>query len=94
MKFLAVILLLINLNCITLVGIKIGNVLTEKSKNAESIIQITGFIGLLGDGYISTLVQPPQVGLAYGILSFLFYILTDGGISDRIGRNEGLVEEE
>ena len=94
MKFIIIFLLLIQLQCITLVGIKLGNVFTEQTKNAESIIQITGFIGLLGDGYVSTLIQPPPVGLAYGILSFLFYILTDGGISDRIGKNEGLVEEE
>ncbi|HMV41293.1 MAG TPA: hypothetical protein PK079_09275 [Leptospiraceae bacterium] len=86
-------LLLIHLNCITLAGIKIGNALDGKSKNAESIIQAAGLIGLFGDVYLGTaIIQPHSIGVGYSVLAALFYIVTDGGISDRIGKDENLQE--
>ena len=69
-------------------GIKIGNALDGKSKNAESLIQATGLIGLFGDAYLGAMViQPHSVGVGYAVLAALFYLATDGGISDRIGRD-------
>lgn len=91
-KIIFVLIFFLHFNCITLVGIKIGNALDGKSRNAESIIQATGLIGLLGDAYLSTLIQPHPVGIAYGALSVLFFLATDGGISDRIGKDEILEE--
>lgn len=87
------IVFLLHFNCITLAGIKIGNAIDGKSKNAESIIQATGLIGLFGDTYLGAVVfQPHPVGVAYAVLAALFYIATDGGISDRLGMDENLQE--
>jgi len=86
------IFLLLHLNCITLAGIKIGNAIDGKSRNAEALIQATGLIGLFGDVYAASLIQPHPIGIAYGVLAALFFITTDGGISDRIGRDENLQE--
>jgi len=92
-KFIFGIIVLLNLNCVTLAGIKIGNALDGKSKNAESIIQATGLIGLFGDAYLgAAIIQPHTVGIGYALLAALFYISTDGGISDRIGQGENLQE--
>jgi hypothetical protein len=92
-KIIFAIIFLLHLNCITLVGIKIGNALDGKSKNAESIIQATGLIGLLGDAYLgAVIIQPHPIGVGYAILAALFFVATDGGISDRIGRDENLQE--
>lgn len=87
-QFLIISFCLIQSNCITLAGIKIGGMIDGKSKNAETIIQGCGFLGLTGDIYAATLMGNPA-GLAYGVLSALFYFSTDGGISDRIGTEEG-----
>lgn len=76
-----------NLNCLTFFGIKLGNAIDGKSETAEAKIQATAFVGLLGDFYAGTLIQPPPYGLVYGVLCALFYLVTDGGISDRYGRN-------
>ena len=63
------------------------------SKSAEAIIQATGLIGLFGDAYFGLVVLNPQpAGVAYAVLAALFYIATDGGISDRIGQGENLQE--
>lgn len=87
------IIFFLHLNCVTLAGIKIGNALDGKSKNAESIIQATGLIGLFGDAYLgAVIIQPHTVGVGYAVLAALFYISTDGGISDRVGRDENLQE--
>jgi hypothetical protein len=86
------IIFLLHFNCITLAGIKIGNAFDGKSKNAEPIIQATGLIGLFGDAYVASFIQPHPVGFAYGVLAALFYIATEGGITDRIGRDEILEE--
>lgn len=92
-KFIFGIFFLLHLNCITLAGIKIGNALDGKSKNAESIIQATGLIGLFGDAYLgAVIIQPHTVGVGYAILAALFYISTEGGISDRLGKDENLQE--
>ena len=92
-KFIFGILFLLHLNCITHAGIKIGNAIDGKSKSAEAIIQATGLIGLFGDAYFGLVVLNPQpAGVAYAVLAALFYIATDGGISDRIGQGENLQE--
>lgn len=93
-KIIITFFLFIQFNCITLAGIKIGNALDGKSKNAESIIQATGLIGLFGDVYLGTvLIQPHPIGVGYSVLAALFYVVTDGGISDRVGRDENLQEQ-
>jgi hypothetical protein len=77
-KIFIILILFLNLNCLTFFG---------KSETAEAKIQATAFVGLLGDFYAGTLIQPPPYGLVYGVLCALFYLVTDGGISDRYGRN-------
>jgi hypothetical protein len=92
MKKIILILLILQLNCITYAGIKLGTAIDGKSKTAESLIQGTALIGLFGDIYAATLITPQPYGIAYGVLSALFYLLTDGGISDRIGRDQAIEE--
>ena len=54
-------------------GIKIGNALDGKSRNAESLIQATGLVGLFGDAYLGAMViQPHSVGVGYAVLAALF----------------------
>ncbi|MBK6605428.1 MAG: hypothetical protein IPH52_00195 [Leptospiraceae bacterium] len=92
-KIVFAIIFFLHFNCITLMGIKVGNALDGKSKNAESLIQATGLVGLFGDAYLGAMVmQPHPVGVGYAVLAALFYLATDGGISDRIGKDENLQE--
>ncbi len=86
-KKIILVLFIFHFNCLTLVGIKIGNAIDGKSESAEAKIQATALVGLLGDFYAASLIQPTPFGLAYGVLAGIFYLVTDGGISDRYGRN-------
>jgi hypothetical protein len=92
-KIVFAIIFFLHFNCVTLMGIKVGNALDGKSKNAESLIQATGLVGLFGDAYLGAMIiQPHSLGVGYVVLAALFYLATDGGISDRIGKDENLQE--